>query len=166
MCLAGEVQALVEEAVDRRPDNHDPEWVTVAEAARRLAMSASWFKEWASEEGIQVVRRGRKPGVNWTSVETAIVRSRITRVGHSLLRQTDPELPIHGVSLLEDARSLLGSDGQVARHLGVTAGTVSRWRVDGVPDSRIRQLAELLGCPESRLPVRGHTAGPRTPRRR
>lgn len=54
-----------------------PDWVTVAEAARRLGMSPSWFKKWAKGEGVKVVRRGRQPGVSWESVEVAIDRCRI-----------------------------------------------------------------------------------------
>jgi hypothetical protein len=136
-------------------------------------MSESWFKEWATAEGVEVVRRGRKPGVRGSSVEEVITRSRVRRVTHPLLRQIDPELPIHGVDLLDAARSELGSDGQIARSLGVTAGTVSRWRLDGVPDRRLRQLAEILGWSDDVLPLEGLTArgrsvrqlGPRTPTR-
>ena len=38
------------------------------EAARRLAMSPSWFKTVAKEAGVDIGRRGRNPGVNWTDV--------------------------------------------------------------------------------------------------
>jgi hypothetical protein len=75
-------------------------------------MSESWFKEWASAEGVEVVRRGRKPGVRWFSVEEVITRSRVGRVTHPLLRQIDPELPIHGLELLDAARVHFGSDGR------------------------------------------------------
>ena len=54
------------------------EWVTVAEAARRLSLSPSGFRGLAKSEGIEVRRRSQKPGVNWTDVESFIARSRIT----------------------------------------------------------------------------------------
>jgi hypothetical protein len=142
-------------------------WVSVSEAARRLSMSPSSFKEWAaSEDGIEIVRRGRHPGVKWSSVEKTISRSRVRAVTHRLLRSSDPELPIHGVGTLDAARAKLGSDGQIARMLGVTAATVSRWRVDGVPDHRLRDLIYRLGLPAAELDGDGLTVRGRSVRRR
>lgn len=74
---------MVEGPVGESTEPADEGWVTVGEAARRLGMSVSWFKEWADGEGIEVRRRGRGPGVNWSSVEAAVARSRIIRVGRS-----------------------------------------------------------------------------------
>lgn len=53
------------------------EWVTITQAARRLGMSASWFKAWAKESGVVVARRGNRPGVDWQTVETAIATCRM-----------------------------------------------------------------------------------------
>jgi hypothetical protein len=54
------------------------EWITIVEAARRLGMSASWFQGLAKEEGIEVRKRGGKPGVNWSDVERYIASARIS----------------------------------------------------------------------------------------
>jgi hypothetical protein len=69
------------------------EWVTVEEAARRLDRSPSWFRALAKQEGIEVRRGGRRPGVSWADVEQFIARSRITRVNETLLRQVAAETP-------------------------------------------------------------------------
>jgi hypothetical protein len=54
------------------------EWVTMVEAARRLGMCREWFRKVAKEEGLEVMRRGGRPGVNWADVERYIERARIT----------------------------------------------------------------------------------------
>ena len=69
-----------------------PEWVTLAEAARRLGMSKAWFGAWAKSEGIHVVRRGSRPGVDWTTFETYLASCRVTFVDESLRR--DPRRPV------------------------------------------------------------------------
>lgn len=56
------------------------EWVTIAEAARRLGMSQTWFKQWAATAGVIKRRRGRRSGVNWASVEEVIRRSRLSQL--------------------------------------------------------------------------------------
>jgi hypothetical protein len=55
----------------------EPDWVTKAEAARRLGISEAGFTRWAKEAGTAVQRRGNRPSVNWRSVEAWIARSRI-----------------------------------------------------------------------------------------
>jgi hypothetical protein len=55
----------------------EPEWVSQAEAARRLGMSETWFARIAEEIGITVERQGPHPGVDWKSVEKWIVRARV-----------------------------------------------------------------------------------------
>lgn len=55
----------------------EKEWVTVGEAASRLGMSPSWFKAWVKRSGIRVERRGRRPGVAWSTVEDTVAESRI-----------------------------------------------------------------------------------------
>ena len=51
--------------------------MTVREAAARLGMSPSWFREVAKAEGLEVRRRSRQPGVNWATVEIFIARSKV-----------------------------------------------------------------------------------------
>jgi hypothetical protein len=135
-----------------------PEWVTLAEAARRLGMSAAWLQSFAKSEQIVVARRGNRPGVDWTTVEAYIARSRITGVDESLHR--DPNRSVRGVELLDRVQSRFGwSDRQLARALGVTPAVVSRYRRSGVPNFQACRLRRL-----SRLPVEGTVATP--PRRR
>lgn len=49
--------------------------IAVAEVARHLGMSPSWFKELAKREGLRVERRGRQPGVYWPDVEEMVGRA-------------------------------------------------------------------------------------------
>jgi hypothetical protein len=70
------------------------EWVTVREAARRLGMSPSWFRDMAKCEQIPIERRGRQPGVDWSAVEALISRARITKMNEGTLRQLDSERPL------------------------------------------------------------------------
>lgn len=136
---------------DREPD---AEWVTVAEAARRLAMSPSWFKEMAKAEGISVGRRGRAPGVRWSEVEALIARSRITRVDHTLLRSVRPDVEPRGVDLMDAVRSRFGwSDHDLADAVGVSWSWLSRWRVQGVPQRHTEALRDLLAADPSTVPA-------------
>jgi hypothetical protein len=82
----------------------EPDWVTVAEAARRLGMSGAWLRGLAKSEGIRVVRRGGRPGVDWTTIEVFINRSRITRAGDSSLQTLDPERRSPGVAVIEKVK--------------------------------------------------------------
>ncbi len=144
------------------------EWVTVPEAARRLGMSPGSFRSVAKEEGIEVCRRGRQPGVNWTDVKRFIARSRITRVNETLLRQIQAGRPMPGVDLLDEIEARFGwSDHDVADALGVWPSAVSRYRVNGVPNRKIpalRRLAELspgeVDPPRRLVPKRGRAALP------
>jgi hypothetical protein len=121
-------------------------------------MSAAWLKSFAKSEQITVVARGGRPGVDWTTVEAYIARSRITRVDDSLHR--DPDRPVRGVAMLDQVQSRFGwSDRQLARALGVTPAVVSRYRRSGVPNFQACRLRRL-----SRLAVEGAVASP--PRRR
>jgi hypothetical protein len=136
----------------------EPEWVTIAEAARRLGMSAAWLKSFAKSEQIYVAPRGGRPGVNWTTVEAYIARSRVRSIDETLHR--DPDRPVRGVPLLDLVQSRFGwSDRQLARALGVTPAMVSRYRRSGVPNYQSCRLRRLF-----RLPVEGTVASP--PRRR
>jgi hypothetical protein len=134
------------------PKRDQEHWVTVAEAARRLNMSASSFKQLAREEGLPVVRGSRQPGVPWSAVTAFIARSRITRVDYALLRQIDQDVPIRGVDLLDQARDRFGwSDHDLADALGVSWGTLSRYRIDGVARQRLQRLQELLELPPDQV---------------
>ena len=129
-----------------------PEWVTVAEAARRLGRSQAWFGAWAKSEGIHVVRGGSRPGVDWTTVETYIAGSRVALVDETLRRHT--RRPVRGVPLLERVGSRFGwSDRQLASALGVRLAELSRYGRSGVPDHQASRLRRL-----SRLPVEGAAA--------
>jgi transcriptional regulator with XRE-family HTH domain len=131
----------------------EPEWVTLAETAQRLGMSKAWFGALAKSEGIHVVRRGSRPGVDWRTVETYIARSRVTRVDESLRPHPDPRRPVRGVALMDRVQAQhKWSDRQLARALGVTPVELSRYRRSGVPDHRVSRLRRL-----SRLPL-GDTA--------
>jgi hypothetical protein len=149
-------------------------WVTVAEAARRLRMSRSWFRALAKHEGIEVQRRGRQPGVNWQDVEAFISRSRITEVTPTLLRDIHPEMPIPGVALAEEVKTRFGwSDHDVADALGVWPSTLSRYRLTGVPEHQIQQLQVLarltpadVDPPRQRVPKRGQSGLPNSARRK
>jgi hypothetical protein len=132
----------------------EPEWVTAAEAARRLGMSAAWLKSFAKSEQITVAPRGGRRGVDWTTVEAYIARSRITRVDESLHR--NPERPVRGVALLDRVQARFGwSDRQLARALDVTPAELALYRRSGVPNYHSCRLRRL-----SRLPVEGTAATP------
>jgi hypothetical protein len=121
-------------------------------------MSAAWLQSFAKSEQIVVARRGNRPGVDWTTIEAYIARSRITRVYESLHRNR--QRPAPGVALLERVQARFGwSDQQLARALGVTPVVLSRYRRNGVPNYQSCRLRRL-----SRLPVEGTVASP--PRRR
>jgi hypothetical protein len=112
-------------------------------------MSGAWLRSLAKREQIRVVRRASRPGVDWTTVEAYIVRSRIRAVDESLRRHADPGRPVLGVSLMDRVQSRFGwSDYQLARALAVMPTVVSRYRRSGVPDfqaSRLRRLSRLRG---------------------
>jgi hypothetical protein len=126
------------------------------------------FRSVAKEEGIEVCRRGRQPGVNWGDVERFIVRSRIARVNETLLRQVDAGRPIPGVNLLEGIEARFGwSDHDVEDTLRVWPSAVSRYRVNGVPNIRIPALRRLalmspgvVDRPRRLVPKRGRSALP------
>lgn len=61
----------------QKPVAAQPDWVTALEAARRMGVSHSKFRAMAKENGIRVERRGAKPGIDWRSVESFILRARI-----------------------------------------------------------------------------------------
>ena len=77
------------------------EWVTVPQAARRLGISPGLFRSVAKEEGTEVCRRSRQPGVNWGDVERFISRYRVTWVDETPLRQLHAGQPVPGVNLLD-----------------------------------------------------------------
>jgi hypothetical protein len=152
--------------VAQRPPLTD-EWVTEPEAARSsLGMSVSSFRSVAKEQGIEVWRRSRQPGVKWTDVEAFIARSRIIRVDETLLRQV--ERPIPGIDLLDQVKVRFGcSDHDLADALRVWPSTVSRYRVRGVPNVKIpapRRLAALtageVDAPRRLVPKRGRSGLP------
>jgi hypothetical protein len=65
------------------------EWVTVTQAAARLNMPISSFQTFARSDGLEVMRRGRRPGVKSASVQAHIGRSRISGpVNETLRRQS------------------------------------------------------------------------------
>jgi hypothetical protein len=110
-------------------------------------MSQGWFWSFAKSEQIHVVRRGSRPGVDWTTVEAHIARSRVIRVNESLRPNPDPGRPVRGVALLDRVKAPYGwSDRQLARALGVNPTVVVRYRRVGVPDHqacRVRRLSRL-----------------------
>lgn len=130
------------------PAGWDPDWVTVAEAARRLGMSPSWFRAWAKESSIQVVRRGNQPGVLWPSVETEVAGSRILERYQT---RDDPGRDLPGVGLMTAILHKFGwSSRDLAGALGVSPANLTHWRADGVPPHQIPRLEEILGQdPES-----------------
>jgi hypothetical protein len=155
--LADEARQVARPATPSAP-SAEPEWVTVGEAARQLGMSAAWLKSFAKTEQIVVIPRGGRPGVDWTTVEAYIARSRITRVDESL--HPNRELAVPGIALLDRVQTRFGwSDRQLARALGVTPAVVSRYRRSGVPNYQSCRLRRL-----SRLAAEGAVASP--PRRR
>jgi hypothetical protein len=131
-------------------------------------MSPGSFRSVAKQEGIEIRRRSRQPGVNWGDVERCIARSRITRVNETLLRQVHAGRPIPGVNLLDQIEARFGcSDHDVADALGVWPSAVSRYRVNGVPNIKIpalRRLAEMspgqVDPPRRLVPKRGRSALP------
>jgi hypothetical protein len=123
-------------------------------------MSRAWFWSFVKSEQIHVVRRGSRPGVDWTTVEGYIARSRVRWVDKSLRPHPDPGRPVKGVPLMDRVKARFGwSDRQLALALGVTPTVVYRYRRSGVPDHQASRLRRL-----SRLPVDGAAASP--PRRR
>ena len=140
----------------------------MADAARRLGMSTSWFRALAKVEGITVARRSRQAGVDWTQVEMWIARSRIAKVHETLLRRIDPEFPIRGVELLDQVKAGFGwSDHDVADALDVWPSAVSRYRLRGVPDHQVQRLYKLVGLspadvdpPRRLVPKRGEAGLP------
>jgi hypothetical protein len=119
-------------------------------------MSGTWIRTLAKSEQIRVARRGNRPGVDWTTVQAHIARSRIRSVDESLRRHADPGRPVRGVTLMDRVQSRFGwSDRQLARALGVAPAAVSGYRRSGVPDYQASRLRRL-----SRSPVEGTIASP------
>ena len=120
----------------------EAEWVTVAEAARRLGMSTSWIRDHATSGDIQIVRRGRQPGVSWPSVDNWIRQCRVThRVNDALLRATDPPRAPRGIDLLDLGAARYGwSDTDIAARLRVSIQTLGHWRKTGVPNHYLFRL--------------------------
>jgi hypothetical protein len=115
-----------------------PERVTVEEAARRLGMSAAWFRSFAKTKSVTVARRGGRPGVDWSTVEIVIARSRITRINGSLLRTRCPDRQLPGVAVIDKVKARFDwSDHDVADALGVWPSVVSRHRMSGVPQRQL-----------------------------
>jgi hypothetical protein len=69
-------------------------------------MSATWLKSLAKSEQIVIARRGGRPGVDWTTVEAYIARSRVNSVDETLHRRTDR--PVRGVPLLDLVQARFG----------------------------------------------------------
>jgi hypothetical protein len=83
-------------------------------------MSTAWLESFAKAEQIVVARRGR-PGVDWTTVEPYIARSRIKLADESLHR--DRDRPIRGVALLYKVQARFAwSDRQLGQSSGCDAG--------------------------------------------
>jgi hypothetical protein len=123
-------------------------------------MSRAWFWSFAKSEQIHVVRRGSRPGVDWTTVDGYIARTRVRWVDESLRPHGDPGRPVRAVTLLDRVQFRFGwSDRQLARAVGVTPAAVSRYRRSGVPDHHACRLRRV-----SRMPVEGAVATP-PPRR-
>jgi hypothetical protein len=115
-------------------------------------MSGTWFKSFAKNEDIHA-RPGNQPGVDWTTVETYIARSRVTRVDDSLRPQPDPGRPVRGVALLDRVKERFGwSDLQLARALRVTRAVVLRYRHNGVPDHQASRLRRTSRYPSNQQP--------------
>lgn len=138
-----------------------PGWVTVAEAARRLSMSPSWFKAWAKEAHIVVLRRGNQPGVQWSSVEKAVARSKVL---DRYQRRMDPERDLPGVGLIAAVLRKFGwSHRDLADALGVTPGTITKYLADGVTNEKIPILEALsrMDPEDAHTPRRSRDSRPR-----
>lgn len=125
--------------------------MTIAEAARRLGMSPAWFKGVAEKEVLRITRRGSRPGVAWQDVLDHIERSKITRVGSTVLREVAED--VRGVRVMDEVRNRLEwSDGDLAEALGVSWGWLSRWRVEGVRRRHFPTLVALLTADPAVMP--------------
>lgn len=110
------------------------EWVTVAEAGRRLGMSASSFTNLAKFDGITVERRGSSPGVPWEEVEAFIEGARVSRGSR-----------LRAAALMHEVCSRLGwSDQDWANAPRVSWLWLSRWRGEGIPGRHLEPLERLL----------------------
>lgn len=131
------------------------DWVTIPEAARRLGMAPSWFKEWAKREGVEMMPRGNQPGVRWSGVEETIPRSTTVDLYR---RGDDPDRCLPGVALITEVqRRFDWSQGDVAEALGVGPAMITRYRQNGVPAHQIARLQQLAEMAPENAP---------TPRRR
>jgi hypothetical protein len=105
-------------------------------------MSGAWFRSFAKNEQIHVARRGGRPGVDWTTVQAYIARSRVTRVDESLRRHADPDRSVRGVALLDRVQARFGwSDRQLARALGAMPAVVARYPCCNL----LKRLVEYCG---------------------
>lgn len=116
-------------------------------------MSPSWFKAWAKEAQIVVLRRGNQPGVQWSSVEKAVARSKML---DRYQKRIDPERDLPGVGLIAALRRKFGwSHRDLADALGVTPGTITKYLADGVTKDKIPILEALLQMNVEDAPTEG-----------
>jgi excisionase family DNA binding protein len=61
----------------RQPAEEVGEWLTVDQAAGELGLSPSGFRGLAKTEGLEIRRRGGRPGVRRSDVDAYVERARI-----------------------------------------------------------------------------------------
>jgi hypothetical protein len=61
----------------RQPTDPDGEWLTVEQAETHLGLSPSGLRGLAKTEGLDMRRRGNRPGVRRTDVDAYVERARI-----------------------------------------------------------------------------------------
>ena len=73
-------------------------WVTAEDAARRLGMSESWFKAWASSNGIPARGHGAGRGYLWSEAEALDRRSKwLTARGAQVRAAADRSISGNGL---------------------------------------------------------------------
>ena len=134
----------------------DSDWVTLAEVSRRLGMSVSWVKRQATAGNLVVTQRCRRPGVQWSSVQSFVDRSRVThRVNDALLRIGDPLVAPRGIDLIDRLINEGGwTEAQICKTLRVDPGSIASWRISGVPNHRLYRLRQLETGRRSSKPER------------
>jgi hypothetical protein len=143
----------------RKPPDPAGEWLTVDQAANHLGLSPSGFRALASDESLEVRRRGSRPGVRRVDLDTYLARARIRpgdiSTGGSLdpkprYEPAEPDVPhvnpdAPGVAEATFLRDQLGwTDADIAEALGLHYSNVYRRRLKGFRAEQIQRLRRLI----------------------
>ncbi len=157
-CGSNATRLCIDVAVTaRQPTDPAGEWLTVGQAAAYLGLSASGFRAIGTTEGLEVRRRGNRPGVRRADLDAYLERARIQPgqvvVGNQLHGRTSHLFPasyrtqradLPGVAEVDHLHELGWTDTAIAQALGLHIANVSRRRTTGFSPKQVRELRRLV----------------------